>query len=331
MIDLIKHYMAIPSPSSYTKAIVDDLEKTMNEKNLACQRTKKGALIVTKAGHGEAITLTAHVDTLGGMVKAINKDGTLSYHRIGGGAWNAVEGENCNVITRDGKEIRASILPIEASSHIYGVKSYDVQRNEDNMILRLDAIVHSDADVRKLGIDIGDIIYMDTRTELSNGFLKSRYIDNKAAVAVLVKLADQLHKTDRTVHLVFSNYEECGHGLSWIPEDTDILIALDIGPVGKNQNSDEYSVSIAAKDKKTPYDYELVSALRDTAIGHEIPFNIDVFNHYSSDASQYVHRGGDVKFACIGPGVTATHHYERTHMTSIEATYDLLYHFINRN
>lgn len=330
MNELIKKYMAIPSPTSYTDDITDHIEATMKGLNLTCKRTKKGALIVTKEGMGDAVALTAHVDTLGGIVKAINDDGSLNYHRLGGGSWNAVEGENCHVITRDQKHIRGSILPIVASSHIYGVKSYDTPRNEDNMLIRLDEIVSSKEDVEKLGISVGDIIYMDTRTEFSNGFLKSRYIDNKAAVAILVKLAGDLHKCDRTVHLIFSNYEEVGHGLSYIPEDTEVLIALDIAPVGKNQNSDEYSVSIAAKDNKTPYDYKLISELRKVALDNEIPFNIDVFNFYSSDASQYVHRGGDVKFACVGPGVTGTHHYERTHESAIQATYDLLDKYINR-
>lgn len=326
MIEKILEYLSIPSPSSYTKEAMLQAEKEMTAAGYVCQYTKKGALIATKMGHTKSIAITAHMDTLGGMVKAVNSDGSLTYHRIGGGAWNAVEGENCTVVTRSGKKIRGSILPIEASSHIYGTKSYDALRTEDNMRIRLDEEVFTKQDVLDLGISVGDILYMDTRTELSNGYLKSRYIDNKAAVGIVIELAKTL-KTDYTIHFIFSNYEECGHGVSFIPEDTDELIAIDIAPVGSNQNSDEYSVSIAARDKKTPYDYDMISALADTSSQNNIPFNIDVFNHYSSDASQYVHRGGDVKFACIGPGVTGTHHYERTHTRAIKATYDLLYYY----
>lgn len=325
---LIK-YLNIPSPSSFTKKAMKAAKEEFETMGLDTHYTKKGALIATIKGNEEAISISAHMDTLGAMVKSITSKGELTYHRIGGGAWSAVEGENCQVFTRNGKIIRGSMIPTTASTHIHGLASYE-KRTEETMRVRLDEFVNSGEDVKALGIQVGDIIAMDTRTEITkNDFIKTRYIDNKAAVAMTFVLAKKFmaNKPDKTIHFIISNYEECGHGLSFIPENTEELIAIDIAPVGYQQTSTEFAVSIAAKDKKTPYDYDFITRLATTAEENDIPYNIDVFNHYSSDASQFILRGGDVKFACIGPGINGTHHYERTHMDSIEATIDLLYHY----
>jgi len=328
--EVFKKYLDIPSPSSFTKDAIMEAKKEFEDLGLETSMTRKGALIATFKGESdEAIAISAHMDTLGAMVKNITSDGKLKYHRIGGGAWSATEGENCQVFTRSGKIYRGSIIPTTASTHIHGLKSYE-KRDQQDMTVRLDELVSSREDVQALGIQVGDIIAMDTRTEFTEtDFIKTRYIDNKAAVAMTFVLAKMFKETNpkQTVHFIISNYEECGHGLSIIPENTEELIAIDIAPVGFEQTSTEFAVSIAAKDKKTPYDYEFVSRLADVCESHQIPFNIDVFNHYSSDASQFVHRGGDVRFACVGPGVEGTHHYERTHMKSIDATIELLYRY----
>lgn len=326
----MKKYLDIPSPSGFTKMAMEVAKNELDQLGIENFYTKKGALVATIKGESkEAIAITAHMDTLGAMVKSITEDGKLTYHGIGGGAWSAIEGENCQVFTRSGKVYRGSIIPTEASTHIHGLKSYE-KREQKHMRVRLDEMVSNSADVKKLGISVGDIIAMDTRTEFTdNGFIKTRYIDNKAAVAMVFVLANKFKKTPpkQTVYFIFSNYEECGHGLSYIPEDVEELIAIDIAPVGFEQTSTEYAVTIAAKDKKTPYDYEFVTRLVHTCEANEIPYNVDVFNHYSSDASQYISSGGDVRFACIGPGVDGTHHYERTHIKSIEASIDLLYNY----
>ncbi|MCH4890887.1 M42 family metallopeptidase [Acidaminobacter sp. JC074] len=323
-------YLDIPSPSSFTKEAIMVAKKDFEDLGLQTSMTKKGALIATFEGDSDAaIAITAHMDTLGAMVKSITNDGKLTYHRIGGGSWSAVEGENCQVFTRSGKVYRGSIIPTIASTHIHGMTAHQ-QRDQRNMAVRLDEIATSRADVQALGIQVGDIIAMDTRTEFTEtDFIKTRYIDNKAAVAMTFVLAKMFKETPpkQTVHFIISNYEECGHGLSVLPENTEELIAIDIAPVGFEQTSSEFAVSIAAKDNRTPYDYEFVTRLADICEAHQIPYNIDVFNHYSSDASQHIMAGGDVRFACLGPGVEGTHHYERTHMKAIDATIELLYRY----
>lgn len=332
-IEVMKTYMAIPSPGGYTHNAISKVKEDFEELGLETLITKKGALMATLKGKNqeEHIMITAHMDTLGAMVKDITPEGRLKYHRIGGGCWSAIEGENCTVITRKGKYIRGSVIPKIASTHIYGQEIANSQRNESNMTIRLDEKVHSKKDVLELGINVGDFIYMDTRTEITeSGFIKSRYLDDKAAVAMVLEIARYFKEnglvSEYTTHFFISNYEEMGHGvaMSSIPKQVKEMVAIDIAPVGEGQQSSEYAVTIAAKDRKTVYDFELREKLIDLAEKNAIDYKIDVFNSYSSDATQAIHQGADLKFACVGPGVEGTHHYERTHISSIENNIKLL-------
>ena len=328
-------YIAIPSPGSFTKEAIMAAKLDFEKLGLKTVLTKKGALIATLEGKNDtnAIALSTHMDTLGGMVKYIRSDGRVKIQRIGGGCWTALEGENCSVFTRTGKIVRGSMLPDVASTHVHGLEAYEVKRTGDNLLIRLDEHVQSKEDVLNLGIRVGDIVAMDTRTEFTeSGFIKSRYLDNKAAVAIAFSLVERLKTNnimpENTLHFVISNYEECGHGVSILPENTHVLIALDIAPTGKEQTSSEYKVTIAAKDKKTPYDYDLISDLVEISEKHDIDYTVDVFVNYSSDASQYILRGGDLIFGCVGFGTDSSHHYERTHIKAIKNTTELLFQYM---
>lgn len=335
MQEYLEKYMAIGSPSGYTYKIIEVIEKECQAMGIKTQLTSKGALILTIDGTSDENhrVITSHVDTLGGMVKEITGNGRLRFHKIGGGCWSAVEGENCTIVTADEREIRGSVVPDMASTHIHGLKPYNDKRDENNMTVRIDEVVQSKEDVHALGINVGDFIYYDTRTEVTDsGFIKSRYIDNKAAVAIVMslckKFAEESIQPKHTTHFIMSNYEEVGHGVSYLPEKATELIALDIGPVGEGQTSDEFSVSIAAKDKKTPYDFKLRNRLVKLAKANHISYNVDVYRYYASDATQAIHRGADIKYACIGPGTDSTHHYERTHLQALESTQKLLLKYL---
>ncbi len=330
---MLKKYLAIPSPGGFTKNAILEAQKDFEELGFSTSITKKGALIATLKGKNdeEHIMISAHMDTLGAMVKEITPQGRLKYKRIGGGCFSAVEGENCYIVTRKGKNIRGSIMPIMASTHIHGQQKANEPRNEENMTVRIDEIVSSKEDVLRLGINVGDFICMDTRTEITeSGFIKSRYLDDKAAIAMLFEIGRYFKENklvpEYTTHFFISNYEEMGHGVAAasIPEKVKEFIAIDIGPVGGNQESSEYAVTIAAKDNKSVYDFDLRNKLVDIAEENGIDYKVDVFNSYSSDATQIIHQGADLKFACIGPGVDSTHHYERTHVSSVENNIKLL-------
>ncbi|MGL5347905.1 MAG: M42 family metallopeptidase [Peptostreptococcaceae bacterium] len=335
-INVMKKYLDIPSPAGYTDIAVLECQKDFESLGLECNITNKGALIARLPGEDNTnqITISAHMDTLGAMVKEITPDGKIKYHKIGGGCWAAVEGENCTVITRKNGEIRGTVTFKYSSTHTYGQVLAGSERTGDNMIIRLDEDVICKQDVLDLGINVGDFIYMDTRFEYTkSGFIKTRYIDNKAAVAIVLELARYFKENNikpaRTTNFFISTYEEVGHGPSKsIPCQTTEFVSIDVAPVGDGQTSSEHSVCITAKDKLTVYDSYLRFKLTDIAEENEVLHNIDVFNNYGSDASQAILWGEDFRFANVGPGIDTSHHYERTHIDAIDNTLKLLGYYI---
>ena len=332
IISKMSKYLNIPSPSGYTDLAILECKKDFEKLGLKCQITNKGCLVATLLGKDDTnqITISAHMDTLGAMVKEIMPDGKIKYHKIGGGCWAAVEGENCNIITKNNGHIRGTVVFKYSSTHTYGQVLAASERTGNNMFIRIDEKVHCKQDVLDLGINVGDFVYMDTRFEYTKyGFIKTRYIDNKAAVAIILELARYFKenniKPEYTTNFFISTYEEVGHGLSKaIPHNTKELVSIDVAPIGEGQTSTEYSTCIVAKDKLTVYDSYLRFKLTDIAEKNNINYNIDVFNSYGSDSSQAILWGEDLRFANIGPGIDTSHHYERTHIDAIENTIKLL-------
>jgi putative aminopeptidase FrvX len=294
---------------------------------LEIKRTNKGALVATWPGENSEAprALTAHIDTLGAMVKDIKTSGRLKLTKIGGFGWSAVEGEGCTIFTQTGDEIRGSILLAKPSTHVHGNAFSETKRDDDNMEVRLDARANSTDETRALGIDIGDFVAFDPRVELTNGFVRSRHLDDKACVANLVAaikaLADAGLKPKQTTTFHISNYEEVGHGASTgFPANITELISLDMAAIGEGQTSDEFHATICVKDSGGPYHHGLSNKLRKMAQKHQIPFKVDIYPYYGSDGEAYWRAGGDVAVALIGPGVDASHNYERTHTEALEAT-----------
>jgi putative aminopeptidase FrvX len=259
------------------------------------------------------------------MVKEIKENGRLSLTQIGGYAWNSIETEGCYVITRKGAKIRGSILLTKASSHVFGAEVGKTERTGDTMEVRLDAVVRSAEDVRKLGIEVGDFVSLDPRVELVNGFVRSRHLDDKACVACILAAMKAIAaaglKPKQTVHILISNYEEVGHGAAaGIPADVHELVAVDMAAVGAGQTSDEFHATLCVKDSGGPYHNGLSNHLRDLAEANGIDYKVDIYPYYGSDGEALWRAGGNAAVALIGPGIDASHSYERTHVDALVAT-----------
>jgi putative aminopeptidase FrvX len=290
-------------------------------------RTRKGALVVSLPGQRDdgPRALTAHVDTLGAMVKEIKSSGRLKLSRIGGYIWNTIEGEGCTVFTRSGRQVRGSILLTKASSHVFGGEVGEMKRDEDSLEVRLDARTASELETLELGVQVGDFVALDPRLELNAGFVRSRHLDDKAGAAALAAavkaLAEAGLRPVHPVHLLISNYEEVGHGAAaGIPPEAEELLVVDMAAVGEGQNSDEYHASLCVKDSGGPYHHGLSARLRLLADKHAIPYKVDIYPHYGSDGEAWWSAGADAAVALIGPGVDASHNYERTHTEALVAT-----------
>ena len=322
----LKALTSIPSPTGFTRAVTGYVMKTLEEMGFAPERSTKGNVLVCLGGEDEPLVLASHVDTLGAMVRSIKDNGRLRPTTLGGHQWSTADGENCTVHTRDGRVYTGVVLNTEPSSHVADEK---VETLEKNMEILLDENVDTKDDVSGLGIQTGDIIAMDPRTVITkSGYIKSRFLDDKLSASVLLGLARAVAagevKLARKVSLLFTVYEEVGHGGAFVPADTCEMISVDMGCVGDDLGCTERMVSICAKDSGGPYNYELVSALADTAKRLSLDYAIDVYPHYGSDVEATLRAGYDIRHGLIGPGVYASHNYERSHMDGVRNTYELL-------
>jgi putative aminopeptidase FrvX len=328
MLDFLVKLLNTPSPTGFAHhavALTSEAFKPFQE--IEFTATRKGGLVGAWPGENsnEPRGLTAHIDTLGAMVKEIKGNGRLKLTNIGGYAWNTVEGEGCMVHTHSGDTVRGSILLDKASGHVHGAKVKDTKREAGVMEVRLDAKTSSAEETRELGIEVGDFVSFDPRVEVTNGFVRSRHLDDKACVATMLAAVKALHdaglkpKQDTTLHI--SNYEEVGHGAAaGFPPDMAELVALDMAAIGDGQTSDEFHATLCVKDSGGPYHHGLNQRLRALAEEHEIAHKVDIYPYYGSDGEAYWRAGGDVAVALIGPGVDASHNYERTHTDALIAT-----------
>ncbi|MFL9649437.1 MULTISPECIES: M42 family metallopeptidase [unclassified Exiguobacterium] len=332
MIETLKQLVEIPSPSGMTDEAIGFVEQELTALGIPTKRLNKGALLATFEGKSNrARLLTAHVDTLGAMVKEILPSGRLRLTQVGGYAWTAIEGENCLVHAETGAPIEGTILIHQSSVHVYK-DTNSAERTASTIEVRLDADVHTAEDVRALGIEVGDFVSFDPRFRQTDaGYIKSRHLDDKASVAILLDLAKDLVEAElpHPVHYLISNYEEVGFGgNAGIPEAVTEYIAVDMGALGDGQHSDEYTVSICAKDSSGPYDLGLRRQFTALCREHDIAHKVDIYPYYGSDASAAIGAGYDVRHALVGPGIESSHSYERTHLKSLEATRELLYRFV---
>ncbi|GAB3803147.1 M42 family metallopeptidase [Virgibacillus kimchii] len=332
---LIEKLVSIPSPSGYTEKVIQFTEEFLQDLQVETRRNRKGGLIATLPGENnkEQRMLTAHVDTLGAMVKEVKSNGRLRLDLIGGFKYNAIEGEYCEIHTSNGQVFTGTILMHQTSVHVYK-DAGEAKRNQENMEVRIDARVENDEDIKKLGIQVGDFVSFDPRVQMTdNGFIKSRHLDDKASVAILLQLIKRIKEEGITLpyttHFLISNNEEIGYGgNSNITPETVEYMAVDMGAMGDGQSTDEYTVSICVKDSSGPYHYGLRKHLTELAEENNIGYKLDIYPYYGSDASAAIRAGHDIIHGLIGPGIDSSHAYERTHENSLEETEKLLYHYV---
>ncbi|MBR2132687.1 MAG: M42 family metallopeptidase [Oscillospiraceae bacterium] len=324
--------LAIDSPSGYTKNAADYVVNACKELGITAEYTTKGGVIFCinpEAPVENALLLEAHVDTLGGMVTEIFGNGRLHLTNLGGMNPNNAEAENVRIITRSGKIYTGTFQLKNASIHVNGDYK-TATRSFDTMEVVIDEEVSSRADVEKLGIMPGDIVCFEPRTMVTeSGYIKSRFLDDKLSVAILLGLAKAMKEgkvnATRRVWCHVTVFEEVGHGGSAsVPAGVSEAISVDMGCVGNGLGCDERMVSICAKDSGGPYHYEVVSALIDAAKRGGADFAVDVYPFYGSDVEATLRAGHDLRHGLIGPGVYASHGYERSHKKGVENTLKLL-------
>lgn len=334
VLNTAKEILSFNSPSGFCFEIMEDIERRVKNLGYNLTRTNKGCGIIEIPGECEdkVIGLSAHVDTLGAMVRSITGNGTLKFELIGGPIVPTLDSEYCKIRTRDGKEYTGTFVSTSASIHVYDDASSKI-RDTKNMEIRIDEVVKSKEDVLNLGIGVGDFIFIDPKTTVTeSGFLKSRFIDDKGSVAALIGLLEMFNrlgeKPKYKTKIFISVYEEVGHGAAYIPEDITEMIAVDMGCIGDDLTCTELDVSICAKDSGGPYDYNMTSKLINIAKENNLSYAVDIYPRYGSDVGAALRGGNNIRGALIGPGVAASHGMERTHYNALENTIKLVYLYL---
>lgn len=334
LMDLLEKLLKIPSVTGDTQEVITFIKERFFEyPNVSLSTNRKGGLIITLDGNrnDNVVTVSGHVDTLGAMVNSIKSNGNLEITQVGGYDWHSIEGENC--VVHGLKDISGTVVLSKGSVHVHGGETSKSSRDQNTIEVRLDEIVSSKDDVQNLGISVGDFVSFDTRTVFTeSGYIKSRHLDDKAGVAVMLAVAKEILENNLNLpyktHFFISNYEEVGHGSSGIPTDTTEILAIDMGVVGGNQQGSEHHVSICAKDSSGPYDLDLRKKLVSICEENQIPYKIDIYPFYGSDATAALRAGHDIKAGLIGPGVANSHGYERTHKDALKASAKLLLEYL---
>ena len=323
--------LAIDSPSGYTDKAAAWVRDAFASLGFDAHITRKGGVIIDLGGvdNEDGLLLEAHADTLGAMVAQIKGNGRLKMTSLGGMRPENAETENVRVHTRDGGVFEGTCQLCNPSIHVNG--SYgDTKRTWDTVEIVLDEDVASADDAKKLGIQVGDIVCFDPRTRRTeSGYLKSRFLDDKLSVGILLGLAkylaDKKIVPQRRVWVHVTVYEEVGHGGSAsVPEGITEAISVDMGCVGDGLQCTEKQVSICAKDSGGPYSYQVVGKLIDAAKKTGADYAVDVYPFYGSDVEATLRSGVDIRHGLIGAGVYASHGYERSHIQGVYNTLKVL-------
>ena len=329
--------LGVDSPSGFTANAAQWVKNAFEALGCPARITAKGGVLAELGGKDEdnALLLEAHTDTLGAMVCQIKGNGRLKLTPLGGMSPNNAEAENVKVYTRSGKIYEGTCQLVDASVHVNGSYS-DTKRTYDTIEVVLDENVSSAQETKALGISIGDIVCFDPRTRrTASGYLKSRFLDDKLSVGILLGFAKYLKgsgvEPERKLYAHITVYEEVGHGGSAsIPAGVTEAISVDMGCVGDDLGCTERMVSICAKDSGGPYNYDLVTTLSNIARELELDYAIDVYPHYGSDVEATLSAGYDIRHGLIGPGVYASHNYERSHIDGVRNTYELVRAYVQR-
>lgn len=327
----LEKLLAIPSPTGYTDAIVRHVSAELLRFGLHVELTRRGAIRAVRQGGRRkgARAIVSHLDTLGAQVRAIKPNGRLMLVPIGHWSSRFAEGARATLLSEKGS-YRGTIVPLLASGHVFN-DAVDTQPIDWNHIeLRIDALARDQAEVRRLGIDIGDIVAIDPQPEfLDNGFIVSRHLDNKAGVAVMLAALEALERakvrTPVDIHWLFTIAEEVGVGASSVltPEVAS-LVTVDNGTTAPGQNSSEFGVTIAMADQSGPFDFHLTKKLVGLCRDNDIHYQKDVFRYYRSDSASAIEAGADARTALITFGVDASHGYERIHMHALRSLAELI-------
>ncbi len=327
LLSTLKTLLNIPSPTGMTDLAVGFVCSELTKLDIPYELTRRGAIRANLPGARTSPdrSVSAHLDTLGAIVKRIKPSGRLEISPVGHWSARFAEGARVTIFMDEARKLRGTILPLKASGHTYGDAVDEMPVAWSNLEVRIDERIDNAQDAIALGVNVGDIIAVDSNPQFEgNGFINARHLDDKAGVAAVLTAAKAIREAGATLpldcHLLFTISEEVGVGASHILHgDVAEMVSVDNGTIAPEQNTSEYGVTIAMQDSSGPFDWHLTRSLLHLCRRFNIEHSRDVFNHYRSDAAAAMEAGNDMRAALICFALDASHGYERTHVDSLIA------------
>lgn len=333
--NILLELLAIPCPTGFTDRAVVYVCEHLRELGIPYELLRRGTIRarIPGAQHQPGRAIVTHLDTIGAMVREIKPNGRLAITPVGHWSSRFAEGARVTIFS-DERQFRGSVLPLMAAGHAFNEAIDSQPINWEQIEVRIDEMIRNSMEVEAAGIQVGDFVAFDPNPEfLSNGYIVSRHLDNKAGVACVLAALKALRDYNLPVPFdcfpIFTLSEETGSGANHaLHDDITEFVGVDIGPVANGQNAQEFGATIAIKDSSGPFDYHLTRHLLNICKQNGIPHQRDVFRFYYSDAISAVNAGHDIRHALLTFGTDATHGYERTHMSALNAVTLTLIHYM---
>lgn len=293
------------------------------------ERENKGEKGRGKEGEG-ALTITAHKDEIGGIVKGIEKDGRLSVRALGG-AYPWVYGEG--VVDLLGDRATVSGILSFGSRHVSHESPQKMQQ-EGKAVEWERAWIETKlttAQLQAAGVRPGTRMVVGKHRKQPfrlGDHIASYTLDNKASLAILLALAEQVKSPPRDVYLVASAKEEVGAvGALYFTQrqQMDQLIALEICPLAREYPLvDGPMPALFSQDSYGLYDEGLNREIMAAARRVNIPLQMATISGFGSDASIAMKFGHVARGACLAFPTQNTHGYEIAHLGAIRNCYKVL-------
>ncbi|GAB4196640.1 MAG: M42 family metallopeptidase [Coleofasciculaceae cyanobacterium] len=277
-----------------------------------------------------AIAITGHKDEIGAIVKTVGDRGCVEVRRLGG-AFPWVYGEGVVDLLGD-KQTISGILSF-GSRHVSHESPQKVQQ-EDAPVRWEDAWVETKRTTQELeeaGVRPGTRMVVGKHRKRPirlKDYIASYTLDNKASVAILLALAEQLKTPVVDTYLVASAKEEVGAiGTLYFTQNQrlDALIALEICPLSSEYPIDDGEAPVLlSQDGYGIYDEGLNWELRQAAKACSVPLQLAAISGFGSDASIAMKFGHVARAACLSFPTQNTHGYEIAHLGAIANCIHLL-------
>jgi putative aminopeptidase FrvX len=334
---LISDLVLCHSPSGMEQEIDAFILSWLESVGVEARQDDAGNIIarIPGANPGRALAVTAHKDEIGGIVKRVREDGKVEVRRLGG-SFPWVYGEG--VVDLLGDRLTIPAILSFGSRHVCHEspqKAYEEDRPPRWDTVWLDARM-SKSKLENAGVRPGTrmVIGRHRKAPFRMGdYIASYALDNKAAVAILLLLAEAIKTPAADLEMVFTAQEEVGAiGALYYTHQTrvDELIAVEIAPKSAEYpiESDEDPV-LLSQDSYGMYDETLNGRLAVAARKSGLRVQYAVLSQFGSDASVAMKAGHVPKAACLGFPADNTHGYEIAHLGALEACYQVLQTYLS--